>query len=178
MGYCSILLCSPKVGSWHVRAEASGTIYHLKGHFFFLPRKSNRPGWQVLLLRKSKREGKLLLINGGKGSIIQIISYALSSNTICSTNLWGLRRWIIFAVDKALRDFIWRCVEGIFGKEGRRKHSLDWTASWEHFSGRFAHKKTVGLERDPDERLDMSVNTCIRVHVHVLWCVVGSWETE
>lgn len=35
MGYYSILLYSPKVGSWHVSAEASGTIYHLKRHFFF-----------------------------------------------------------------------------------------------------------------------------------------------
>lgn len=43
MGYYSILLYSPKVGSWHVSAEASGTIYHLKRHFFFfLPCQENQ----------------------------------------------------------------------------------------------------------------------------------------
>ena len=101
-----------------------------------------------------------------------------SSNNICSTKLWGSRRWIIFAIDKAPGDFIWRCVEGIFGEKCRRKHSLDWMASWEHFAGRFAHKKTVwrgtqvrdgmwvwtgaSVGGDPGERWDVSVNRCIR----------------
>lgn len=57
MGYCSILLCSPKVGSWHVKAEAFGTIYHLKGHFFYLAKKIKQT-WVAGLAFKERVKGK------------------------------------------------------------------------------------------------------------------------